>query len=260
MPWQFAKFIRRSFQSLFYSMEYHYREAEEFYKKIHQQDPSRPQDFDQILFEKEKSASRASFIMGIAGIEAFANNVIRDFSVRTKDDLPKNLLNKKQIENPIKYWRLMDKIYFLPTLCNPELALPPRYFQKNSKEFKLFKELVEIRNSIMHGRPEPFLVLIKLKPDRFHEVTADFPDALWPISKVPKDFSSFNYECAKTACENITWVRDSLVTFLEKVYEKYMREGKLELVSPEINDNSVSKEELLKNWPKYINATIKLDE
>ncbi|MCJ7457562.1 MAG: hypothetical protein MUP17_01050 [candidate division Zixibacteria bacterium] len=227
------------------------------YKKIHEQDASRPQDFDQDLFMKEKSASRASFIMGVAGIEAFTNNVLRDFSVRTKDDLPKNLLNKKQIENPINYWRLVDKVYFLPTLCNPQLEPPPFYFQENSKEFKLFKELVEIRNSIMHGRPEPFLVLVKLKPDRFHELTADFPDNLWPISRVPKDFSSFNYECAKTAYENIIWVRDSLVTFLEKVDEKYMMEEKIELISPVINDNNVSKEELLKNSGKYINTTIK---
>ncbi len=227
------------------------------YQKVHGQDPSKPQEFNQDLWMKEKSASRACFIMGIAGIEAFANNVLKDFSIRAKDDLPKNLLSRHQRKNHIDYWRLVDKVYFLPTLCNSQLSPPAVYFRKNTKAFSLFEELVEIRNSIMHGKPEPFMVLAKLKPDRVHELTDNFPDNFWPISKIGKDFSSFNYECAKTAYENIIWVRDSLISFLERVDKKYLMEEKIELISPIINDNNISKEELLENWGKYVSTTTK---
>lgn len=253
MPRQFAKFIRHPFQSLFFSMEYYYVESKRLYEKIHAQDPSKPQEFDQHLWMQEKAAARACFIMGMAGIEAFANNILGDFAVRGKSDLPESLLNRSQKKRNIDYWRLTDKIYFLPTLCNSLLTPPAFYFKKDSNQFQLFEELVEIRNGIMHGRPEPFLALIKLKPNKVHEMNDNFPENFWSLSNFPKDFTSFNYQCANTAYNNIKWVRDSLVGFLEKVDEKYMNEEKIELVSPIIQGNDLDDDELIKNWKNYVN-------
>lgn len=255
MPRQFAKFIRRPFQSLFYSMEYYYNESKGLYEKIHAQDPSRPQEFDQHLWMKEKAAARAAFIMGMAAIEAFANNILRDFAVRGKKDLPESLLNKLQKKYDVNFWRLPDKIYFLPTLCNSQLTPPAFYFKRDSKEFQLFEELVKIRNGIMHGRPEPFLALINLKPNKLLEANDNFPENFWTISNIPKDFTSFNHECAKTAHDNIKWVRDSLLDFLEKVDIKYFNEEKIELISPIIQDNNLDEAELIRNWKNYINKS-----
>lgn len=255
MPYQFAKFIRRPFQSLFYSMEYYYNESRELYQKIHAQDPSKPQEFDQRLWMQEKAAARACFIMGMAAIEAFANNILRDFGVRGKEDVPESLLNKSQKKRDVDYWRLTDKVYFLPTLCNAQLRPPASYFKRDSKEFQLFDELVEIRNGIMHGRPEPFLALIKLKPNKLHEVNDNFPENFWSFSNIPKDFTSFNHQCANTAYDNIKWVRDSLVSFLEKVDEKYMNEEKVQLISPIIQDSDLDEAELIRNWKNYVNKS-----
>ena len=233
-------------------MEHHYRESEALYERIHAQDPSNPQQFDQHLWMKEKSASRASFIMGMAGIEAFVNNVIGDFGVRGKEELPRGLLNQKQRKRPIEYWRLPDKVYFLPTLCNSELAPPTSYFNKTSEPFKLFEELVQIRNRIMHGRPDPFLGLIKLKPDKMHEVNDNFPENFWPLSKISKDFTSFNFESAKIAYENVVWVRGALLGFLQDVDEKYMQDEKIKLISPIIPDEIADEKELIENWQTYV--------
>ena len=252
MPWQFAKFIRRPFQSLFYSSEYYYNQSKELHENVHAQDVSKPQELDQDLWMREKAVARASFIMGIAGLEAFANNVLRDFCARERDELPKEFLNKLQRSRPIDRWRLTDRVYFLPTLCNDELVPPAFYFRRDSTTFRLFEELVEIRNGIMHGRPEPFLALVKLKTNKLHEANDNIVDNFWPISQIPRDFSSFNHDCAKTAHDNIKWVRDSLIGFLDKVDEKYMREEKVKLVSPVIPDSKADEGELLRHWRKYV--------
>ena len=165
MPWQYCNYIRRPFQSLFFSMDFYYKQSQELYKKIHAQDFENPSQLDQKLWMEEKSASRTCFIMGIAAIEAFANNILRDFAVRNKGDLPVGMLNKSQKDNPIDRWRLIDKVYFMPTLCNAVISPPASFFNRKSKEFILFEELVEIRNTIMHGRPETILMLMKYKSD-----------------------------------------------------------------------------------------------
>jgi len=134
------------------------------------------------------------------------------------------------------------------------LTPPAFYFKKDSKAFKLFEELVEIRNTIMHGRPESVLVLCKLKPNKTHEMNSDFAVNFWPLSEIPKDFTAFNHECAKTAYDNITWVRDSLIGFLEKLDVKYFREEQIQLISPVFRESDVDEKELLTNWEKYVSA------
>ncbi len=252
MPWQFGKNYRRPFQSLFWAMELHYEESKGLYQAIHAQDPSRPDKFDQQLWMKEKAASRACFISGMAGIEAFANTVLKDFGVRGKGDLPEQILSKSQKKNPIDRWRLADKVYFLPTLCNKHLTPPPCYFTKDSQSFKLFEELIDIRNSIMHGRPEAALWLFKLKAGKMHEVKDDFDTNFWSLSRICKDFSSFNYDYARVAYDNIVWVRGCLVGFLEKVDDKYMSEHKIKLISPIIPDETADEKELIDNWQSYV--------
>ena len=105
----------------------------------------------------------------------------------------------------------------------------------------------------MHGRPHLFLALFKLNPDRLNSLIDDI-DArdFWPISRIPRDFVSFNGKCARTACENIKWVRDSLVEFLEKVTKDYMQKNIIKLVSRIYTEEEVTEDELRSNWSKYV--------
>ena len=238
MPFQYAKYIRRPFQGLFSSMEHHYKQACVLYEKLHAQDFSDPLKFDQDLWNSEKAAARSSFIMVMAAIEAFVNNVYSDFGSRKKEDLSVTLLNESQKKRSFEFWKLQDKVYFLPTMCNTLLNPPAFYFKRDSNDFKLFEELVEIRNSIMHGRPYPFLIRIELKPNKIHELYDGFPENFWPISKIPKDFTSFNFDCTKTACNNILWLKNSLTEFLDKVNEKYFIEEKIELKGPVLENGT----------------------
>ena len=233
-------------------MECYYKEAEVLYRRIQAQDPSKPEHFDQGLWMREKAFSRDTLIMGIAGIEAFANNVLIDFCVRTEKNLPRELLKKWEISGRIHYWRLVDKVYFLPTLCNTKFQPPEFYFKRDSNEFQLFDELVRIRNGIMHGRPARILVLDNLRPNRTHVLDDTFPQNFWPVSKIGKDFTSFNFPYAKIAHDNIMWVRDSLVDFLEKVDKKYMEEEGVKFISPLIPEGKASRKELLSNWKRYV--------
>jgi hypothetical protein len=252
MPWQFAHYYGRQFQALFFGMEYHLQEAKELYSIIHSWNLAEPNECDQNIWMKEKTTARASFIMGIAGIEAFANNVLNDFGVLTKEQIPCELLNKNQQRNKMNYWRLPDKVYFLPSLCKSNFVSAENYFDRNAHEFQLFEELVSIRNSIVHGKPKPWLGLIKLNPDKRHELIDNFEINKWPISKIFKDFSSFNYDCAKTARDDVVWIKDSLSKFIEGIDEKYFREEKFKLISHLIEGDDTIREELLNNWRKYV--------
>lgn len=251
MPWQFGKIVRRPFQALFDSMEYHYKESERLYKDVHAQDPSKPREFDQDLWMREKTASRACFITGIAAMEAFANNLFRDFAVRSEKALPKTMLAKSQ-RGAFDWWPLAERVYFLPTLCNKDLSPPACYFKRDSPAFELFEELVKIRHSVMHSRPEKVMVLCRLKRDKVHIFNDDFPGNFWPLSKIPKDLTPFNHECAKTAYDNIREIRDLLFSFIERLTADYFKVEVVELISAVIAEKEASEDELLKNWEKYV--------
>lgn len=231
----------------------HYDKAEKLYKDLHAQDINDPEKLDQQLWMQEKAAARAAFIMGIAAIEAFTNNVLTDHAIRSKEDIPKNLLfHSAQKGQKLEKWRLIDKVYFAPLLCNEILSPPACYFDRQSAAFRTFAELVEIRNSIMHGNSFPFLVLIDLTDATNKVIMDDFQLNFWPLSRIPHDFSSFNFKCAETACKYIAWVRDSLVKFIDRVDQKYMTHEQIKLISPIIADQTATKDELLKNWKSYI--------
>jgi hypothetical protein len=252
MPWQFAKYTRRSFQDLFFGMNYFFDMAKDYYDQIRAQDKSRPENFDQKLWMKEKTVSRGTFIMGMTGLEVFANNIIHDFSIRGKADLPKTLLNKSQRNQPIDRWKLADKIYFLPTICNNHLSPPATYFRRDSKAYRLFEELVEIRHSIIHGKPSPTLAIIQITGDKTNLVHDDFDFNYWPISRIHKDFVSFNYESAKIAYENINWVKDSLVEFIEKLTDKYLKEETIKLLKPVWADGKFDETDLIRDVQKLV--------
>jgi hypothetical protein len=252
MPWQFVRYSRRPFQSLFFAMELYYSKSQELYKKIQFQVLDNPATCDQQLWMEEKAISRDCLVMGMAALEAFANNLIRDFIKRNKENLDPGILNKNQKNNPIDRWSLSDKIYFLPTLCNSSMLTPELFFNPLSADFRCFIELIKIRNGIVHGRPEASLMLMTINPNRMHELDDDFSENCWPISKIPRDLTIFNGECAKIAYINMAWVKDSLIKYIEKLDEKYLKEEKINIVSRIIQENEADKSTIKKKWRDYI--------
>ncbi len=190
--------------------------------------------------------------MGIAGIESLANSLLAEFRLFEKDDLDLSWLDSYLRRQPIDRWPLSQKVYFTPTLCNSPLVGPSRYFKQNSKTFRVFEELVEIRNSIVHGRPSPKLVLFKLNPSKFHTMYDSFPDQYWPLSHIHNDLVSFNFDYAKLSRDNIAGIRNSLIKFVPKAGKKYLREEKIHLVSEVIKDDEIDEDELIKNWKEYV--------
>jgi hypothetical protein len=252
MPWQFCKHIRRNFQPLFLSMERHYRESERLRAKILAQDPRNPEDFDQQLWNDEKSASRASFIMGMAAIEAFANSLLSDFAVHDKSQIPPVMISKHLSKTRIDRWPLAEKIYFLPTLCNRPISPPATFFDRQSRDFRLFEELIEITNSIMHGRPTVIMLLAHLSHSKLHTMIDEFDQNFWPISEIPRDFTSFNQQCAEAAFHTLTWVRDSLITHVGGLDRQYLGEERMRLISRVFREDEVSRESLLKDWKDFV--------
>lgn len=251
MPWQFVKYVRRPFQQLFFGMKHLLEESKLLYDKIQGQDPKRPDKFDNNLWVREKIYSKSCFLTGIAAIEGFANFILSDFAVRGKDSLV-SLLDKSQKSQKIERWPLVEKIYFLPSLCNKRLTPPAFYFKRNSKAFMIFMELAEIRNNILHASPEPRLALIKLQKSGFHEEYDDFEENFWPYSRIFKDYSAFNHTAAKVAYDNIIWIRDSLIKFIDRLDKKYLLDENYTPISKRYSEEEFSKEELIDDFKKYI--------
>jgi len=227
---QWALLIRRPFQPLLEDMQVFLPKAEELFHQIRQQDPDHPEKFDKQLWEAEKAFARASFIMGMAGVEAFCNAVLADHKCHEKKDLPKEWLNRRQRERNLDMWRLVDKVKFIPTLCNTALKSPVEYFDMKCSEFGRFEELVEIRNSIMHGRITQHKNLITFDSRRRHIIDDDFPENYWKLSNIHRDFATFNYECAVKASEMISWVIKKVTEFLHgRINDRYFTDFEIKL-------------------------------
>jgi hypothetical protein len=90
-------------------------------------------------------------------------------------------------------------------------------------------------------------------PNKIHNFSDDIEQNFWPISKISRDFSSFNYTCAKVAYKNIVWVKISILKFVEDIDKSYMKDEVIELKSRIIDDSKTTKDELIHNWESYLN-------
>lgn len=235
---QWATMTRRTFRSLFDDMEIFLAKSKELYELVHAQDTSRPNKLDMQLWASEKSYSRASFIIGMAALEAFCNTLVVDFKCHEIDDLPREWTNHNQRQQPFDMWRLVWKIRFIPVICNEGLKSPGEYFDQESDEIALLLELSMIRNSIMHGRIQKPKILFTYGTNRIHIMDDEFPENFWEKSKIPFDFTTFNYDCARDACQNIIWFKDKLIEFMgSRVSSSYLCEDQIHFTSEQFESS-----------------------
>jgi hypothetical protein len=235
---QWATMTRRTFRALFYDMEIFLTKSEDLYKLVHAQDVSNPAKLDMGLWSREKAYSRASFITGMAALEAFCNTLVVDFKCHEIADLPDKWMNHDQRQRTFDRWRLASKIRFVPVICNGKLKSPSEYFDQDSDEIVLLTELSRIRNSIMHGRIQKPKILITYGKNRIHIVDDEFPENFWKKSKIPYDFTTFNYECARDACRNIGWFKNKLIEFIgSRISNSYLRDDQVQCLGARFESN-----------------------
>lgn len=236
-------------------MEDALKRAEELHKTIQRQDPNHPERFDQILWMREKAASRECLVMGVAGVEALANSLLSEFACHKIEDIPTGLIKKRLRKLTIEWWPLGEKVYFTPALCNPLLSPPSKYFSNSSKMFRVFEELIEIRNSLVHGKPWPRLVLFRLNRNMIHTMNDDFPHQKWPESGIHKDLVCFNYDSAKIVRDNVSGIKNALLRHVPRAGKKYLSEEKIRLVSPIIDERGGDEKLLMADWKKFVDES-----
>lgn len=215
----------RPFQSLFNDAEYFLSEAKIFHDRVQKSKTNNNEFADQNYLRLERANSRASIIASVAGLEAFANSVLSEFRKRQPNEMDADWLTRKHKEVPLDRWSLKDKINFLPSLCNSKVKHPECFFDMNSESFKLFKEIVEVRNTLAHGRIVDVKYVVTLFSDRKHEADSNYPENMWQVSKFPKEISALRYNHALQTNRNIIWVLKSLISFLDsKIDRKYLLE------------------------------------
>jgi hypothetical protein len=204
----------RPFQALFNDADYFLQEAQLYQEKV-TQSKSLGKDFaDQTSLRISRSNARACVVALVAGLEAFANSVLKEFGKRSVDEVNPEWLTRNQKKIDLDRWTLKDKVRFIPTLCNSKADNPVLFFKTDSVEFKLFAELVEIRNSIAHGRIVSIKMKVTMYSDKKHEADTAFPENVWPNSDFPKEIYAINYDCAKKAYTCVMFVVKSLILFL----------------------------------------------
>lgn len=177
--------------------------------------------------------ARFSFLMFILSVEALANDILfSEFRVVPGDQIPDNAIKKFgiKIDKGVEWCSLSDKIAMLPYLCNHPADWSKSFFDRGSKEFQIFDEIVEIRDTFAHPKPVKRPVEITISKTTTHPFTDDFPENFWPITKIPKDIYGFCVEHAEIAKSTVEWIRSQLNIFLNgKLFEDdWWRKEKIE--------------------------------
>jgi hypothetical protein len=150
---------------------------------------------------------------------------------------------------------LIEKIRFAGSLCNATLKPPEFYFDADGDEFLLLQEVIEIRNSIIHARPNSFLVLLDItkQPDGSKHYLDDFDVNFWPRSKIPKDITSFDYRCAVKAVDSVLTAKTRLEGFIEGIDRGFLANETWTLLTRVFDVPSQGREYIVKNWMEFVN-------
>lgn len=219
----------KSFQALFDDSYFFYKNASEINIKYHESIDPKSKLSDQFLLNQMRSFSRACIISAIAALESLSNHLIKDFKKHDKKDIPERWFasDSKWQNKRIMEWPLIQKIRFLPTICNKKLKSPDEYFEFPDYKLELFCELVTIRNKIVHGKLVPVRISIDTKTKI---LKADYPENYWPISKIPKDIFNIDFSHADIAYRNVVYIRDKLRDFMPDILDdEYLTKQKIQL-------------------------------
>lgn len=211
-------FTERTFQPLFQDMELFLALARVENTMIQSHDLNESL-MNQEVWMKEKAFSRASFVLGMAALEAFCNALLDDYRQQEPAVLRRFNINSKRLKKSLDRWTLPDKIAYLPTLCSIELLNPSRFFDKTSEQFQLLDEMVDVRNDMVHGQ----LVNRKVEIDIEAKHTVNGRNVIPMTDQFPRNLAIFNYSCALKARDCVDWFKTKLQRHLRGTMpENYM--------------------------------------
>jgi hypothetical protein len=194
---------------------------------------------------------RACIVMGVAGVEAFANWVIDRRMQRQPADIPEKWLPEYLKPGKYKQWPLRQKLWLLPSLCLAKPRSPEEFWKRQGGRFNRFAEYIRIRNSIAHGHTAETKLRVKGHRHGVRIVDdSEFVDNFWPLSRLPRDMFSLKYEDAERAHKSMVWMMQRLVTALED------RIGRKDLVEQDMvyqgQERTVLRESVVEEIPQWV--------
>lgn len=237
----------RPFQPLLLASEDLLKLAKPYYDQIqeHKLEYDSSGNFEPLpdgVWQIEKSLSIAAFMTKYAGMEAFLNSCLNDFSKKNPEELsdnyfvgPLSSIKKKIKKSNPKNWRLDTRLFLSIPICSEPEIDPTSIFNIESNEWKEFEEVIEIRHSFAHANSVDIKqVATKVGPK---EWIADdsHPDNFWPLTKTPKDHRILNYESAKNLNRIIEWAISNCKHALKNLIDENY--GSQEMATIENGDN-----------------------
>lgn len=190
-----------------------------------------PKDIWQI----EKSLSIGSFFLKYSGLEGLVNCMFDDFKCNDIDSLPEEyfvgpLLKKRKqlITRSFPNWTLTTRVFLIIPICSEPAIDPRKEFDTDSTVWKEFKEIILIRNWLIHAASDNIRLELTKTGPKFWTANDQHPDNFWPINKVSKDHRIFNYELACKLNETIDWIVTKLRSSLpDQINDSYMTQEHL---------------------------------
>ena len=188
--------ISKIFQGLLTDADFHIKEAKKYNALINNNHSLPVVIKSQDVLRKGRAHSRACIVTAIAGFESLCNCIEYSFHKRLLDDIIIDWIPKSQImqstNKPRNFdnWQLVQKIRFIPVLCDLILSHPNSYFPESNSNIDKLDEVVRVRNKIIHGG------LIKIAceidwPSR--EVNDRLTENYYPLTKIHKDIRALSY-------------------------------------------------------------------
>lgn len=189
-------------------------------------------------WQLEKSLCIASFMTRFAGLEALVNCVYNDFCRHSIDELPESIfqsswrkLKKSLSKNAFCHWSLANRVYFLTALCTEPMVNAKAVFDAESKEWKMFEEVINIRHSFSH--PTEVVGQVTATKVAPGEWIADdnFPENFWELTSVSKDHRTLEYEDVLRLNRTLDWIIEKLRSTMPlQLNDDYMTKEKWDLL------------------------------
>lgn len=206
--------ISKSFQALFNDADYFLEQARLLNEGLASgsADSGLP---NQKVLGNQRACLRACFISCVAALESFVNIILIELKRREPQALHPDWLYRRQRKQKLDMWALPDKVRFVPVLCNKDLKPPDEYFDENGRGHRILSELIEIRHTLVHGRPVEVKFLIKHSQNRIKQFSNDSPDNFWPETRFPCDINEIAYDNVAFGYRHILSIMKNLRVFLE---------------------------------------------
>ncbi|WP_022669062.1 hypothetical protein [Desulfospira joergensenii] len=157
---------------------------------------------------KEHAFSRAAILLFPVALEAIVNVIYQYCRVYNREELKKIPLKEKWLNVSHKCLPKMgtckkgEKVIYRP---GDKIDC----FNENLSIFQKYLELKEIRNDVVHLKPN--FIQLKVKEIENFETTLD----LYPLTKIPRELSNWNFKHAQIAKNIFQNMNEELNTFMK---------------------------------------------